>query len=310
MVSRYSSFAIRIFAHSLYRLKFNRQSGLGQKAIRLPPYFQKYSPCATLFGMKNTAPQIINTRGFILQRRYFYIAVALLLPLVLACGLLETQGMSVSQSPPTRTPRPTFTPTLPPQEAATAAPQEAAPAPTDTPAELPADTPTPESAPTETPPAPTPTDTPEPPPTDTPPAATPTNIPPATSPPPPTDTPVPEPAGPVVGQFGVSGKVTARDKTTFSIGEKAFFTYEANNHSDAPVSFQLLGIKASNGQFNTSWINPDTIHPGVPFRHDDGLAFDVPGTYQVFLAICYFGCDGGDAVWEEYRDGAATITVQ
>jgi len=94
------------------------------------------------------------------------------------------------------------------------------------------------------------------------------------------------------------------------VGEKAFFTYEANNHTDAPVSFQLLGIKASNGQFNTSWINPDTIHPGVPFRHDDGLAFDVPGAYQVFLAICYFGCDGGDAVWEEYRDGAATITVQ
>jgi hypothetical protein len=104
--------------------------------------------------------------------------------------------------------------------------------------------------------------------------------------------------------------VVARDKTTFAVGEKAFFTYEAINHTDNPVSFGKLGIKASNGQFNTSWINPDTIYPGTPFRHDDGLAFDAPGTYQVFLAICYAFCDGGNAVWEEYPSGAVTIVVQ
>jgi hypothetical protein len=104
--------------------------------------------------------------------------------------------------------------------------------------------------------------------------------------------------------------VIARDKTTFAVGERAFFTYEATNHTENPVSFTLLGIKASNGQFNTSWINPDAIVPGAPFRHDDGLAFDAPGVYQVFLAICYAACGGADAIWEEYQDGAATITVQ
>ncbi|RME45277.1 MAG: hypothetical protein D6796_10695, partial [Caldilineae bacterium] len=125
-----------------------------------------------------------------------------------------------------------------------------------------------------------------------------------------TDTPTPTPAGPVIGPHGISGVVIPRDKTTFAVGEKAFFIYEAVNHTENPVSFVLLGLKASNGQFNTSWVNPDTIYPGTPFRHEDGLTFDAPGTYQVYLAICYAFCGEANAEWEEFRQGAATITVQ
>jgi len=40
------------------------------------------------------------------------------------------------------------------------------------------------------------------------------------------------------------------------------------------------------------------------------LTFNAPGTYQVFLSICYGNCTSDGAIWEEYRDGAATITVQ
>jgi hypothetical protein len=104
--------------------------------------------------------------------------------------------------------------------------------------------------------------------------------------------------------------VVARDKTTFAVGEKAFFTYEALNETSDPVDFVLLGIKASDGQFNTSWINPDVIVPGQPFRHDDGLTFNSPGTYKVMLAICFARCGEADADWEEFPKGAATITVQ
>ena len=107
----------------------------------------------------------------------------------------------------------------------------------------------------------------------------------------------------------MSGLVVARDKTTFAVGEKAFFTYEALNHTSDPVDFVLLGIKASDGQFNTSWINPDVIVPGQPFRHDDGLTFNIPGTYEVMLAICFADCGGAGADWEEFPKGAATITV-
>jgi hypothetical protein len=151
------------------------------------------------------------------------------------------------------------------------------------------------------------------PPTDTPEQPTPTQVPPtATNPPQPTNVPPTQPSAAkhVVGSHGISGLVVARDKTTFAAGEKAFFTYEAINHTTDPVPFVLLGIKASNGQFNTSWVNPDVIMPGTPFRHDDGMAFNRPGSYRVMLAICFDRCGEADADWEEFPHGAALITVK
>jgi hypothetical protein len=114
----------------------------------------------------------------------------------------------------------------------------------------------------------------------------------------------------VVGSHGVSGLVIARDKTTFSVGEKAFFTYEVLNHTEDPVGFERLVIKAINGPRNTSWVNPDFILPDVPFRHDDGLTFDTPGTYKVLVSICFARFGEADADWEEFPYGAATITVR
>jgi hypothetical protein len=231
----------------------------------------------------------------------------------LGCGLPSFLAKAPTVTPaPVMTLRPTFTPmpsatsTLPPTPTST---------PTDTP--LPTDTPVP---PSDTPEPPTPlppTDTPEQPvETSEPPTATqapaPTSVPPTRVPPtkvPPTQPPPPQ-AKHVVGSHGVSGLVVARDKATFAVGEKAFFTYEAINHTQDPVDFGLLGIKASNGQFNTSWINPDVILPGQPFKHDDGMAFGTPGTYKVMLAICFARCGEADADWEEFPKGAATITVK
>lgn len=237
------------------------------------------------------------------MKRNWLVLVALLLGVLLVC-LGCGNGRPTEVAAPVKTLRPTFTPM---------------PSATNTPL------PSPTSPPTDTPP---PTDT-LPPPTDTPemptetPTLTPSSEPPTatTAPPtatrrPATRTPVPPTATPapvakhVVGSHGVSGLVIARDKTTFAVGEKAFFTYEALNHTENPIAFEMLGIKASNGQFNTSWVNPDVILPDVPFKHDDGLTFSTPGTYKVALAICFSGCGGADADWEEFWAGAATITVK
>jgi hypothetical protein len=245
-----------------------------------------------------------------MRHRRFLLALVILGLVALGCGLPsflsqapEEPATAVKTMRPTFTATPLFTSTLTPLPTAV---------PSDTP--LPTDTAVP---PTETPPPPT--NTPEPPtatqqvPTATetatpvPPTATrrpaqPTRV-------PPTNTPVPQ-ARHVVGSHGVSGLVVARDKTTFAVGEKAFFTYEALNHTQDPVNFEKLGIKASNGQFNTSWVNPDVILPDVPFKHDDGLTFNTPGTYKVMLAICFARCGEADADWEEFPQGAATITVR
>jgi hypothetical protein len=230
---------------------------------------------------------------------------SLILILVLAGVLcLGCGGGATEVAAPVKTLRPTFTPM--PTSTNT-------PLPTDTP--LPTNTPRPTNTPLP------PTDTPEPPtleptatetaapptPTSAPPTATRRPVQPTRVPPTPTPAPV---AKHVVGSHGVSGLVIARDKTTFATGEKAFFTYEALNHTENPVGFEMLGLKASNGQFNTSWVNPDVILPDVPFKHDDGLTFSAPGTYKVALAICFSDCDGADADWEEFWAGAATITVR
>ena len=220
--------------------------------------------------------------------------------LCLGCG----DGAPTEMAAPVKTLRPTFTP----QPSATNTPiPSPTPLPTNT--SFPTNTPLP---PTDTPEPPTQTpsstNTPEPPtPTPLPPTATKRPVQPTKAPPTPTPAPV---AKHVVGSHGVSGLVTARDKTTFSVGEKAFFTYEALNHTEDPIRFELLGIKASNGLFNTSWINPDFILPDVPFKHDDGLTFNTAGTYQVMLAICFSRCGESDADWEEFPYGAATITVK
>lgn len=244
-----------------------------------------------------------------------------LLFVLLACDLMATPGPQAALPPSTRTPVPTFTPTATRQSAESKTATEEAQAAAQTQAATEAANP-PQSTPDETPaPAatdtPVPTDTPAPTATATPPpTATPSPVPPTNTPvpqpaaPAPTNTPVPQPAQPVVGQYGVSGKVIVRDSPTVAVGQKAYFTYEATNHTEAPVQFGLLGLKASNGQFNTSWINPDSIQVGSPFRHDDALIFEQPGTYEVYLAICYAFCDSDNPVWEEYRSGAATITVQ
>ncbi len=249
-----------------------------------------------------------------MKYRQMLILLTILGILGLGCGVpgLVAQAPTAIPVPPTKTPKPTFTPVPSPTNTI---PPTATPIPTDTPPPTNTPKPTDTLAPTDTP-AP-PTDTPAPP-TDTSVPPTATNVPPTkpppppTAPPPPTNTPMPK-GQHLEGAHGVSGLVTPRDKTTFSVGEKAFFVYEAINHTKDPVKFELLGLKASDGQFQTSWVNPDVIRPGTPFSHDDGITFNAPGTYQVVLAICYKNCDKSEeglAEWEEYPHGAATITVK
>ena len=240
-----------------------------------------------------------------MKQKQLLLALVIWGVVALGCGLpsLPVEAPTATLVP-ARTLRPTFTPT---PLATNTVPPTPTPIPTDT--ALPTNTPIP---PTDTP---LPTTTPVPP-TDTPELPTPTPVPPTLTPVPPpptqvppTQTPAPQ-AGHVVGSHGVSGLVVARDKTAFAVGEKAFFTYEALNHTENPVNFVLLGIKASNGQFNTSWVNPDVIMPGVPFKYDDGMAFNSSGTYKVMLSICFARCSAADGDWEDFPHGAATITVK
>ncbi len=220
----------------------------------------------------------------------------------LACSLLPSQFQAKEQSNsrPTRTPFPTFTPTAPMQISIP-------PTPTETPIPPPTEPPPPqpqeEAPPTDTPvpEEPTATNTPEPPPTEPP-------------PPPPTEAPSPAepppPPEPVAGAHGVLGTITFRDgRNTYAVGEKVFVIIEAKNMGTGLLPFGVLGLNTSTGAFQTSWSN-GTIAAGDTFRHEDGLPFSAPGTHKLWLSICFSSqevCQGADGDWERFEPGLDVI---
>lgn len=184
---------------------------------------------------------------------------------------------------PTNTLRPTFTDVPPATDtpAATATftvtPTEPA-TPTAEPSATPEPTATPTRKPTRVPPTPTPR---------------------------PTNTPAPQ-----VGSHGVLGKLRLRqNRTDYAVREKIFFVFEAENHTDRDIPFGILGMKADNGQFQTSWSSDAyslKIDARSVFSRDDNMAFSAPGTYTVRLAICfsaYADCSVAGADWEEFSPG-------
>lgn len=220
-----------------------------------------------------------------MKHRTALVLLALLLALAAAMGC--TSAPAAEPTPTTagqtKTPRPTFT---------------SAPTVTDTPAA----TATPTTAPTATP---EPTSTPEP-----------TGIPTATRVPP---TPKPQPTdppAPQAGAHGVLGRVRLREnRTEYGVGEQVFIVFTAENHTAGDIPFGILGLKASNGQFQTSWTS-DVYSWSIPangvFERDDHVKFSEPGTYNIKLAICFsqFGdCQGGGADWEEFGPGV-TVTIR
>lgn len=234
------------------------------------------------------------------RARFLSLSITLFILMTLACSILSRLPFEQTTTlPPTRTPLPTFTPTLPVPQAAISI----LPTPTQTPVPPPTEppTPVPEVVPTDTPvPEPTATETPVPPPPTQPPAA----VPPPTEPPPPA-----EPQQPTA-QNGVVGQITFRDgRNTYGVGEKVFVKIEATNVDSGLKPFGILGLTPSSGTFQTSWDN-GTIPAGETFRHEDGLAFSVPGTHKLWLSICFSSkeeCQGPNGNWVRFEPGLDVI---
>lgn len=219
----------------------------------------------------------------------------------LACGGLPFRQAASSTETglrPTRTPLPTFTPTV-----AVEQPLSVLAVPTATPVPPPTNTPVP-PPPTNTPaPEPTATATPEPPPPTKAPAPAQAQAP-APTEPPPTQPPAPS------SQNGVEAKITFRDgKDTYAVGEKVFVKIVATNVEGGIKPFGILGLTPSTGSFQTSWDN-SSLEAGKPFNHEDGLAFSAPGTYKLWLSICFSSkqeCQGPSGNWVRFEPGLDVI---
>jgi len=237
-----------------------------------------------------------------LSIRSWNLLTGFLLLVSLACSSLPFRASSKDESslPPTRTPLPTFTPTIQ-AEIAISIP----PTPTNTPVP-PSPTDTLVPPPTQPPAAETvPTATPVPPPTQAPAAPPPAEAPPPTEAPPPPAAPA-EPQA----QNGVLAKISFRDgRNTYAVGEKVFVKIEATNVEGGIKPFGILGLTPDTGNFQTSWDNYQ-LEGGKPFTHEDGLAFTTPGNHKLWLSICFSTkdeCQGPNGNWVRFEPGLDVI---
>jgi hypothetical protein len=222
--------------------------------------------------------------------------VILVVSISLACSSLPRLGSSQEAAVrPTRTPLPTFTPTLSIREPLSILPTATVPPSSPPPIDTPV--PAPEIPPTDTPAPAEPTATEPPPP------------PPPTEPPPPPAPTEPPPPAPSA-QNGVEGKISFRDgRNTYAVGEKVFVIIEAKNVDSGLKSFAILGLTPSTGGFQTSWTN-GSIAAGETFRWEDGVAFPAPGTHKLWLSICFSTeaeCQGPDGNWVRFEPGLDVI---
>jgi SH3 domain-containing protein len=140
--------------------------------------------------------------------------------------------------------------------------------------------------------------------------------PPPTNPPPPTDTPpsatTGTPAGPTVyNSHGIEGNSFSVESTVVVAGQDIWFNFKVTNTTGTPISYAVLAAHVDNGPNAKSWT--DAIlggHQVLNWR--DHINISTPGTYQLYLGICYGNknaCLANQTPWDRLSD-SVTVTVR
>jgi hypothetical protein len=139
-----------------------------------------------------------------------------------------------------------------------------------------------------------------------PPAATTTPVPTHTNAPPPaTSTPQ------VYSSRGIVGNYFTVVNPIASVGQDIWFDFKVTNTSDADVNYSVLAAHAANGPSAQSWTN-EVLKAHAVLEWRDHINIHTPGTYQLYLGICYGGkdaCVANAAPWDQLSP-PVTVTVQ
>jgi len=113
------------------------------------------------------------------------------------------------------------------------------------------------------------------------------------------------------GADGLQSLLFQMHKTTGAVNESMFFDFKViNNTSGVISSYGILAAHTDQGVTADSWHDP--LLPGQILSWTDHLNFPNPGTYQVYLGICFAShaaCKTGGAPW--YRLSPSTaVTIQ
>jgi hypothetical protein len=110
----------------------------------------------------------------------------------------------------------------------------------------------------------------------------PTAIPPTATPIPPTATPAPDTRGLVLENFWVEGA-----PGPYGTGQQIWFNWVIRNTSGAEVGYKILGAWVQETGFHkTSWTDASFV-PGQRHEWRDWLSIGSPGTYHLYLRICF-----------------------
>jgi hypothetical protein len=99
--------------------------------------------------------------------------------------------------------------------------------------------------------------------------------------------------------------------TTVAKGQDIWFEFQVVNTAPADVQFAVLAAHTDVGFTAQSWTN-ETLAPGQTLTWRDHINIGAPGTYQVYLGICFSSKDAcltGGAPWERLSN-SITVTIQ
>lgn len=85
---------------------------------------------------------------------------------------------------------------------------------------------------------------------------------------------------------GIRGDHFAVNNTTAAANQDIWFEFKVTNTSNSAVAYGALGAKIENGGSQQSWSN-ETLQPGQVLQWNDHINIATPGTYKIYLAICY-----------------------
>jgi len=139
-----------------------------------------------------------------------------------------------------------------------------------------------------------------------PPPPPPTNTaPPANTAPPPTS---PPPSGYIAD--GVRGDEFSIRNTTVGAGQDIWFDFTVTNTTDDTIRYGVLAAHTDVGFTAQSWTNA-SLRPRAVLEWTDHININTPGTYQIYLGICFSdkpSCLSG-ASWERLSN-SITVVVQ
>lgn len=142
----------------------------------------------------------------------------------------------------------------------------------------------------------------------------------AAAPPPPqatavpaTNTGAPPPAATntpsVAGANGIQTNQWVMEKTTGAVNESMWFDFKVVNTTSTAITYGIIAAHTDAGVTADSWHEP--LLPGKELSWKDHINFPNPGTYQVYLGICYDShdvCKAG-GTWVHLSNSIA-VTIQ